>query len=171
MPKLIHQWKQLSLIQREMMLPNHVKVMHTTVTHPGATVILPILSNGDILLLRQFRPSINDWLYELPAGTLEQDELPIDCAMRELEEETGYSAKHFQSIGELIPLAGFCDEVQYLYIAKDLNQTARLACDADEVIEILYLSVKEVESMIVNGTIIDSKTIACLSKAKLLNYI
>ncbi|WED29351.1 NUDIX hydrolase [Vibrio sp. DW001] len=171
MPKLIHQWKQLSLIEREMTLPNRVKVIHTTVTHPGATVILPIMSNGDILLLKQFRPSIDDWLYELPAGTLEHDELPIDCAMRELEEETGYSAKHFQSFGELIPLAGFCDEIQYLYIAKDLSQTARLTCDADEVIEILYLSIREVEDMIVNGTIIDSKTIACLLKAKLLNYI
>lgn len=171
MSKLIHKWKQLSLIESDIELPNQKKVTHTTITHPGATVILPLFSNGNLLLLKQFRPSINDWLYELPAGTLEPGELPLDCAMRELEEETHYSTNHFQYIGELIPLAGFCDEVQHLYIAKELNKTSRLTCDDDEIIEVLSLTISEVEQMIIDGKINDSKTIACLSKARLCGYI
>ncbi|WP_413283361.1 NUDIX hydrolase [Vibrio sp. MA40-2] len=171
MARLIHQWKNLSLVETEITLPNKKQVLHTTIQHPGAAVILPIFDNGEILLLKQYRPSINDWLYEFPAGTVEKDESPLQCAHRELEEETGYSAGSFKALGDLIPLAGFCNERQTLYVATQLQKTSRYACDDDEVIEVLSLSVKQLENMIVEGYIIDSKTIACLSKAKLCGYI
>jgi len=169
--KLIHQWKQFSLIEQEIKLPTQDKIQHTSIIHPGASVILPIFPDGNILLLRQFRPSIDGWLYELPAGTLEQGESPLEGAMRELEEETSYSANHFQFLGELIPLAGFCNEKQYLYIAQELNKTNRYTCDDDEVIEVLSLTKEDIKQMIINGDIIDSKTIACLSKATLCGYL
>lgn len=171
MSKLIHQWKQLSLIESDIQLPNQKSVIHTTITHPGATVILPVFSNGNVLLLKQFRPSINSWLYELPAGTLEPGEQPLECARRELEEETQYSANQFQSLGELIPLAGFCNEIQYLYIAKELQKTSRLKSDEDEIIEVISISLSEIEQMIMDGKINDAKTIACLFKAKLCGFI
>ncbi|NOI79087.1 NUDIX hydrolase [Vibrio tubiashii] len=169
--KTIHSWKRISLIEESILLPNGKKIAHTTISHPGAAVILPIDENGHIIVINQYRPSLKKWLLELPAGTLESDE-PIElCAHRELEEETGYSAKSMVSLGQVTPLAGFCDEIQYLFVAKQLTQTKRYQCDEDEVIDVLSLSVEQLEQKIIDGEITDAKTIACLSKAKLCGYI
>ena len=169
--KTIHSWKRISLIEESILLPNGKKIAHTTISHPGAAVILPIDENGHIIVINQYRPSLKKWLLELPAGTLESDE-PIElCAHRELEEETGYSAKSMVSLGQVTPLAGFCDEIQYLFVAKKLTQTKRYQCDEDEVIDVLSLSVEQLEQKIIDGEITDAKTIACLSKAKLCGYI
>jgi ADP-ribose pyrophosphatase len=169
--KKLHSWKRISLIEEEVDLPNGQKITHTTISHPGAAVILPIDENGNIIVINQFRPSLKKWLLELPAGTLEGGEAVEACANRELEEETGYSAKTMISLGQVTPLAGFCDELQHLYVAKDLTLTRRYDCDEDEVIEVISLSVKQLEQKIINGEITDAKTIACLSKAKLCGYI
>ena len=75
------------------------------------------------------------------------------------------------SLGQVTPLAGFCDEIQYLFVAKQLTQTKRYQCDEDEVIDVLSLSVEQLEQKIIDGEITDAKTIACLSKAKLCGYI
>ncbi|WP_159653157.1 NUDIX hydrolase [Vibrio atypicus] len=167
----LHTWKRISLIEEPITLPNGKEILHTTIAHPGATVILPISENGDIILINQFRPSLKKWLLELPAGTIENDEEIEECAKRELEEETGYSASELISLGQVTPLAGFCDEIQYLYVAKGLNKTNRFECDDDEVIEVITLPIQQLEKMIVSGEITDAKTIACLSKAKLCGYI
>ncbi|ERM57756.1 ADP-ribose pyrophosphatase [Vibrio cyclitrophicus FF75] len=102
---------------------------------------------------------------------MEVNETPLECAQRELEEETGYSAKSFQSLGQVTPLAGFCDEIQHLFVAKDLNHTTRFECDEDEVIEVIELSLKELHDKIRCDQITDTKTIACLSKAQLCGYL
>ncbi|ENM5833117.1 NUDIX hydrolase [Vibrio metoecus] len=171
MSKIIHQWKSIALVEEEVLLPNGHSVTHTTIAHPGAAVILPVTEQGDIVLIRQFRPSLKKWLIELPAGTIEQDEPPLACAQRELEEETGFSATQFIELGQVTPLAGFCDEIQHLFVAKGLSKTARYSCDEDEVIEVLILTAQELEYKIIAGDITDSKTIACLSKAKLCGYL
>lgn len=171
MSKIIHQWKSISLVEENVTLPTNVVVKHTTIHHPGAAVILPITSSGKIILINQFRPSLKKWLLELPAGTMEVNETPLECAQRELEEETGYSAKSFQSLGQVTPLAGFCDEIQHLFVAKDLNHTTRFECDEDEVIEVIELSLKELHDKIRCDQITDTKTIACLSKAQLCGYL
>lgn len=171
MKRTIHSWKKLSLIEEEITLPNKLSVTHTTLHHPGAVIILPILENGEILLLNQYRPSIKEWITELPAGTLEPHELPIMAAMRELEEETGYSAQTLIPLGQLLPAAGFCDEIQHMFLGRELTKTNALECDEDEVIEVLSYSVDSVEKMVINGEITDSKTLACLYKAKLIGLI
>ncbi|ENM5738766.1 NUDIX hydrolase [Vibrio mimicus] len=171
MSKIIHQWKSIALVEEEVLLPNGHSVTHTTIAHPGAAVILPLTEQGEIVVIRQFRPSLKKWLIELPAGTIEHDEPPLACAQRELEEETGFSANQFFDLGQVTPLAGFCDEIQYLFVAKDLSKTARYSCDEDEVIEVLFLTSQELERKIAEGEITDSKTIACLSKAKLCGYL
>lgn len=171
MSKTIHTWKTISLIEEEVQLPNGRTVTHTTIEHPGAAVILPVTTDNKVIVIRQFRPSLKKWLLELPAGTIEKSEQPLACAQRELEEETGYSASEFIELGQVTPLAGFCDEIQYLYVAKQLSKTARFECDDDEVIEVLELSIHELEQKIIEGEISDSKTIACLSKAKLCGYL
>ncbi len=169
--KTIHTWKNISLVEEPVTLPNGKEIMHTTIVHPGASVSLPIDTDGNIIMVNQFRPSLNKWLLELPAGTLEDAEAIEECAKRELEEETGYSAEQFFSLGQVTPLAGFCDEIQYLYVAKGLKKTCRYQCDDDEVIEVVSLSLQELEQKMISGEITDAKTIACLSKAKLCGYI
>lgn len=168
---VIHTWKRISLVEEQVELPNGQQIVHTTIAHPGAAVILPIADNGDIVMINQYRPSLKKWLLELPAGTLENDEPIEQCACRELEEETGYSAATIQPLGQVTPLAGFCDEIQYLFVAKQLSKTARYQCDEDEVIEVIHLPLAQVEQMIIDGEITDAKSIACLSKAKLCGYI
>ncbi|HFQ4953434.1 TPA: NUDIX hydrolase [Vibrio vulnificus] len=171
MSTVIHKWKNIALIEEEVLLPTGHTITHTTIQHPGASVILPVTEEGNIMLINQFRPSLKKWLLELPAGTKEQGEDPQHCAERELEEETGYSAEEFISLGQVTPLAGFCDEIQYLFVAKKLTQTNRYQCDEDEVIQVVSLSLEQLEEKIRDGSISDAKTIACLSKAKLCGYI
>ncbi len=171
MSKIIHKWKTISLIEDNVLLPNGKNITHTTIEHPGAAVILPITYSGNIVMVNQYRPSLKKWLLELPAGTIANNESPMVCAQRELEEETGYSSDEFIEIGQLAPLAGFCDEIQHLFIARNLNKTSRLACDEDEVIEVVELSVHDLEQKIISGELTDSKTISCLSKAKLCGYL
>ncbi|MDE1229550.1 beta-eliminating lyase-related protein [Vibrio aestuarianus] len=154
MSKTIHTWKNISLVEESVCLPTGKTVQHTTIVHPGVAVILPITEQGEVILINQYRPSLNKWLLELPAGTIEQGEQPHECAHRELEEETGYSANQLINLGQATPLAGFCDEIQYLFVAKQLTNTARLGCDDDEVIEV---DVKEIAQYF------DSMTV-CLSK-------
>lgn len=99
------------------------------------------------------------------------NEQPGECAQRELEEETGFTAGRLIPLGQITPLAGFCDEIQHLYLARGLTASHRLERDEDEVIEVVSLSLSELEQKIADGTISDSKTIACLSKAKLCGLI
>jgi ADP-ribose pyrophosphatase len=171
MSKLIHKWKQISLLEEEICLPNGLLISHTTISHPGAAVILPITDKNELILIHQFRPSLKKWLLELPAGTIESGEQPIQCAHRELEEETGYSANEWFPLGQVTPLAGFCDEIQYLFVAKNLNKTERFQCDDDEIIEVVSIPIEKVKELIINDTLTDAKTIACLSKAILCGYI
>ncbi|WP_423840550.1 NUDIX hydrolase [Vibrio mytili] len=171
MSKTIHKWKQISLVEEAIALPTGQTITHTTIHHPGAAVILPITDKGDIVLVHQFRPSLKKWLLELPAGTREPEEDPLSCAKRELEEETGFSAEKYTSLGQVTPLAGFCDEIQYLFVAEHLTATHRYEPDDDEVIEVVTLSPKEIDQRIIEGLITDAKTIACLCKARLCGYL
>ncbi|MCG3728330.1 NUDIX hydrolase [Vibrio cincinnatiensis] len=171
MSKTVHQWKAISVVEEPITLPTGKIITHTTIKHPGAAVILPLDPDKRIILINQFRPSLNKWLLELPAGTIESNEHAFECAQRELEEETGYSAEEWIKLGQVTPMAGFCDEIQHLFVAKKLRKTERLACDDDEVIEVLALSISELEQKIITGEISDAKTIACLSKAKLCGHL
>jgi ADP-ribose pyrophosphatase len=167
----IHRWKAISLVEQEVLLPTGKTIIHTTIQHPGAAVIIPITDSGNIIVINQFRPSLNKWLLELPAGTIEANETAITCAQRELEEETGFCAEIFIDLGQITPLAGFCDEIQHLFVAKTLTKRSRLECDDDEVIEVLEMSLLELEKRIISGELTDSKTISCLSKAKLCGLL
>ncbi len=169
--KTIHRWKRIALVEEQVRLPTGQCITHTTIIHPGAAVILPLSRNGDIVMINQYRPSLKKWLLELPAGTIEPGETPEQCAMRELEEETGYRAARFTSLGQVTPLAGFCDEIQHLFVGHDLELCNERQCDDDEVIEVVTFSLSELERKIIEGEISDTKTIACLSKAKLCGLL
>ena len=131
------------------------------VVHPGAVVILPFIDESTIVLIRNKRYTLNEVLIELPAGTLEKGESPMNCAGRELQEETGYLAGRMKSIGSIFPSPGILTEKMYLFVAYDLERT-RTALEPGEEIEVQYAKLDEAIEMIRHGEIKDGKTIATL---------
>lgn len=131
------------------------------VAHPGAVVILPFLTKDRILLIRNRRYSISQTLIELPAGTLEKNENPMNCAGRELLEETGYLAGRIESLGTFYTSPGILSEKMYAYAAYDLVEKQPELEDGEE-IELLSSTLDEAVAMIGKGEIADGKTIATL---------
>jgi ADP-ribose pyrophosphatase len=136
------------------------------VNHPGAVVIIPQLEDGRLVLIDQYRFAVGETLLEFPAGTLDRGEQPLDCARRELIEETGYRAEHWRALGIMYPSPGYCDERQHLFLASGLVPE-QAAGDDDEMIEVKRLTVQEVERAIVDGALVDAKSIAAYTRAKL----
>ena len=131
------------------------------VVHPGAVVVIPFLDAQTILLIRNRRYAIGQILIELPAGTLEKGEDPINAAGRELLEETGYLAARLQSLGRFYTSPGVLTEAMYAYAARDLERS-HAALEEGEEIELLSATLSEAIRMIRDGQIVDGKTIATL---------
>lgn len=158
----IYEGKRISLKIIDTILPNGKFAKKEIVEHPGAVVILPILENDKIVLLRQFRPSVNNWVYELPAGTLDKKgEDPKECALRELEEETGYKAEKVEALFKIYPSPGYCTEIIYAYLAKGLRKVTPKR-EETEVIETLILSIPDAIELIRKESIADAKTLLTL---------
>lgn len=130
------------------------------VRHPGAVVLLPLLDDGRIVLIRNRRFTIDRVLLELPAGTLEGDD-PAEAARRELTEETGYQCAHLESLGSFYASPGICDEVMHAFVARGLTEGAQ-ALDPTEEIEVVPMTMTEIELAIRTGELIDGKTLATL---------
>ncbi|NDC38711.1 MAG: NUDIX hydrolase [Proteobacteria bacterium] len=109
--------------------------IYSVVQHPGAVVIVPQLADGSFLVLRQWRRAVDTALLEFPAGTLEVGEDPLECAKRELIEETNHEASEWHPLGELFPAPGFCSERQFCYLARGLTPRQG-QLDEDEIIEV-----------------------------------
>ncbi len=152
----------LNIKKRATKLPNGHTVRLELVEHPGAVLIVPFLTRDTVILLRQFRPVINAYIFELPAGTLEKGEQPLACARREIIEETGYSAKKLTRLGSIYPVPGYSTEKITLYKAENLTERG-MACEADEVIETLVVTKKMVRELFAAGKIIDAKTICAFA--------
>lgn len=131
------------------------------IQHPGAVVILPILDDGRICLIRNYRIAIDKELIELPAGTLEPPEPPIETAQRELIEETGYRCTHIEPLGEFFMSPGILNERMYAFVARGLT-AGEQALEAGEQIETFLVSMDDLNSMISRGEIQDSKTLSTL---------
>lgn len=166
----VYQLKKYSLKEDELEIGEGKIIKHYTVVHPGAVVILPQLSKNEFLFIKQYRQSIQRTIYEIPAGTLSKGEDPLECAKRELIEETDHSAKEWISLGTIYPAPGFSDEIQYLYLARDLSPQKGIK-DEDEVIETVKMSSMEIREAILSGKFDDGKTLACIFKAQLAEYI
>lgn len=138
--------------------PNHQRDF---VAHPGAVVILPLLDDQRVVMIRNERFAVGQELWELPAGTLEPQELPEKTAYRELIEETGYQAGRIEPLMNFFTSPGFCNELMYAFLAADLKQVGQ-ALEENEKIQVEILGWKEILAMIKKGTICDGKTIATL---------
>lgn len=133
----------------------------------SAVVVLPT-DDTFVYLIRQFRPVIDQYIYEAPAGGVEdEDETPADAARRELCEEAKFSAKEMISRGYIYSSPGFCTEKLWLFEARGLSFCEEFACDEDEIIEVEKIPKSEALAMILDGRISDAKTIAVLVRCLL----
>ncbi len=159
--KTIYQGHIIQLVKDRFILhaAKEKVVTRELVLHPGAVVIIPLVDKDHLLLLRQFRYAANGDLWEIPAGTLEKKEKPLECAKRELEEETGYRARRWKTLTRFLPAPGISNEIMTLFKADGL-EPGRKNLDHDEWIEHKAVSLKEAQAMIRRGVIRDAKTIA-----------
>jgi len=132
------------------------------VIHNGGAVVLPITDEGKLILVKQFRYPFQKFLLESPAGKLEKGEDPYECAARELTEETGFSSTKITKLGEIYTSPGFCDEILYLYLATDLTAGDHNREEGEYGMETYEYLLTEVDELIKNGEIVDSKTIAII---------
>ncbi|HHT90318.1 MAG: NUDIX hydrolase [Bacillota bacterium] len=132
------------------------------VDHPGAAATL-VVQDGRVLLVEQYRPAAGRHMLELPAGTIDRSEPPIDCAQRELQEETGYTAEHWEPLGHLYPTPGYTNEILYLFLASGLEKGEQ-HLDEGEDIRVRWVPLSEVEELIDHGGINDAKTIIAVLK-------
>ena len=132
-----------------------------TIQHPGAVVILPLLADGRVCLIRNERIAVCETLIELPAGTLDPQEDPLDTARRELIEETGYRAEHFTKIGDWLMSPGILNERMHVYVATGLTP-GPTALEPGESIQPCVVAWSEALEMIRSGEIRDAKTVAAL---------
>jgi ADP-ribose pyrophosphatase len=148
-------------------LPNGAESVREVIRHRGAAVVLPLLDDGRVVLVRQYRYPVGESLLELPAGTLEPAEDPMDCAARELAEETGFRARALSPLGRFYSAPGYTDETLHAVLATGLERTAGADPDHDEFIETELVSPGDVLRRVASGEIRDAKTIATLMLAQL----
>lgn len=157
----IYKGKYISLRRDEVTVSNGRKTIREVVGHPGAVAIVPITKNRKIILVRQYRYAAEKVLLEVPAGTLEIAEDPKLAAIRELREETGFSAKNLKYLTGFWTAPGFCSEFIHGYLATELIEDP-LSPDEDEFIETEEVDIDNVAELIRCGEIQDSKSISCL---------
>ncbi|MCX5687906.1 MAG: NUDIX hydrolase [Candidatus Omnitrophica bacterium] len=159
--KTIYKGRLLHLAIGKELLPNGYLAQFEIIKHPGAALVVPFLAKDKIILLKQLRPVINSYIYELPAGTLDKNELPLSCAKREIIEETGYAAKKFTKLGEIYPVPGYSTEKIAVFKAEKLTKRHRIP-EQDEVIENFRFNKKKIKKLFKSGKIVDAKTICAL---------
>ncbi|HWZ55847.1 MAG TPA: NUDIX hydrolase [Verrucomicrobiae bacterium] len=149
-------------LQRDTVIePGGVQVERDIIVHPGSVVVLPVFPDGRVLLIRQYRHSIGEFLWELVAGRKEPNESPVSAARRELAEETGYVAKRFRKLMRVVPTPGFVNEWMWIFAAEGLTQGVAHP-EEDEKITPRIFTLKQAEKMIERGTLRDAKSICGL---------
>jgi ADP-ribose pyrophosphatase len=132
------------------------------INHIGAAAVVPITEDGKILMVKQYRNALDQFTLEVPAGALDAvGEPPIECASRELEEETGYRSKHLEWLITIRTTVAFCNERIEIYVARDLIPSEQ-NLDDNEFIEVKAYTIEELKEKIYIGEIQDSKTISAL---------
>jgi len=159
--EIIYEGRAFGVRRDELIEPTGVHTVREVVTHPGSVVILPVLPDGKIVLVRQYRHSAGQYLWELVAGRMEGGENPKNGAQRELLEETGYRAKKFSVFLDLFPTPGFLEERMYLLLAEGLS-AGEAQPEEDEKILVAAYTREQLERMIQTRKLRDAKSIAGL---------
>ncbi|AEV19920.1 NUDIX hydrolase [Geobacillus sp. G4] len=158
----------IDLYIEEVELPNGKTSQREVIKHPGAVAVLPLLPDGKIVLVRQYRKALERALVEIPAGKLEHGEEPLASAHRELEEETGYRAQSMRHLISFYTSPGFADELIHLYVAEGLEKAEDGAgLDEDEFVELLEVTLEEALEMLQQRDIYDAKTAYALQYLQL----
>ncbi|MDD4940405.1 MAG: NUDIX hydrolase [Candidatus Omnitrophica bacterium] len=160
--KKIFHGKLLRLYARSVRLPNGYVAALEVIKHPGAALVIPFINRDTVIMLRQLRPVIGAYLYELPAGTRGRAESAVTCARREVIEETGYAAGSLKRLGMIYPVPGYSTEKIDIFAAGNLRKAA-VKPEQDEVLECIPMSRAAVRRMFKNRRIVDAKTICALS--------
>jgi len=143
----------------EVIEPSGVRAIREVITHPGSVVVLPVLPDGRILLIQQYRHATRQYLWELVAGRMDHGETPKVAAARELIEETGYRAKRLRVFLDVFPTPGFLEERMFLLLAEGLTAGEAEPEEDEKIISRAY-NRKELEEMIRGGKLRDAKSIA-----------
>lgn len=145
-------------------LPHGTTATVDVVRHPAAAVILPVPEPGSVILLRQYRHAIKQWLWEAPAGSVDPGESPEQAARRECHEEIGLVPETVVRLGAMFPTPGYCDEEMVFFRVSGLSEpTEAAAIDEDEHFEVRTFTLREARDMVRRGEIVDMKTVVGLS--------
>lgn len=157
--KPIFSGKVISLQVDEVELPDGKIGKREIVKHPGAVAVIALTPENKIVMVEQYRKALEQSIIEIPAGKLEPGEEPVTTAARELEEETGYQCEEMKHLISFYTSPGFADEIIHLFLAKGLSKKENAAaCDEDEFVEVMEITLKEAQQYIKENKIYDAKT-------------
>ncbi len=167
--KVVYNGKVFNTIVDDVEYESGNRSIREVAEHPGGAVIFAVLPDKKVILIKQHRYPIDKFIYELPAGKLNPDENPLDCAKRELEEETGYRANKWQKLTAIYTTPGFCNEQLHIYMAEDLYpaENGRNLEEGELTMTVEILPLQKTIEMIENQEIVDGKTICGLLIGKI----
>lgn len=163
--ELVYDGNLLKVFRDQVELGNGNKSTREWINHPGAAAVIPLLAQGETLLVRQFRYALGRETLEIPAGKIDPGESPLDCAVRELREETGLFAGEFKPIGSFVTTPGFTNEEIHLFLSQHSSRGSAVP-DQDELLNLVLLPCDKVFTLIMNGRIKDAKTITAFLLAR-----
>jgi ADP-ribose pyrophosphatase len=165
--QLFYKGRKFDFEVNRLRLPNGVEGNWECIRHPGGALAVPVTPEGKLVLVRQYRFTVQGRLLEFPAGTVETHEEPATTIKREIEEETGYRAHQWRSLGKFALAPGYSDEYIYAFLAQDLEKLEQPPQqDEDEDIEVILMTPQELEKAILAGEAIDAKSITSFFLAR-----
>lgn len=161
--KLLYKGRFLDFVEDDIEIqgPNPIKAIRQYFVHPGGVCVVPVMDDGTVILVEQFRTPIGKVIYEIPAGKMDDGEDTLVTAQRELREETGYTAKTWIDLGYTYTCPGYSTEALHIYLAKGLIE-GKQDLDHGEVVEVSKIKIHDLIDKIHEGTITDAKTIVAL---------
>ena len=157
--EVVYQGPVFGVRRDEVVEPGGLRATREVISHPGSVVVLPVLDDGRVVLVRQYRHAARQYMWELVAGRIDGGETPKQAAARELLEETGYRAKRYSVFLDVFPTPGFVEERMFILLAEGLT-AGKAQPEEDEKIEARAYSLKELKEMIHRGRLRDAKSVA-----------